>query len=376
MTIIGSGERVCSFSGAFCITVNEKHYLCRDRTNGFHMKNNLLDENSAYSGEHRLDPVINVCLYSADSLELHRDVNVDYIGNLKDFQGVSWIHVSGLSSAETVSAICSLYGVDPLAEQDILNVSHPSKIEEKDKYNVIITKVFIGDSEVQVSVVQGAAFVLTFSEVCNVRIFEDIIDGIQSNVFRIRGRQTDYLLTVILNGMLANHLAEINRIDSQMDDLESQLLSSENDKSLGIRIQSLRREYLRIKQTVMPLKEQYPKLLRSDSALIHKANRVFFNDVGDHILNVSQKIEICRETLASLLDLYIANNDLRMNDIMKRLTIVSTIFIPLTFLAGVWGMNFSNMPELEWRWGYPFAIGVMCIIGVSVFLLLRSRKWK
>lgn len=340
------------------------------------MKNNLLDENSTYSGEHRLKPVINVCRYSQDLLDIRCDVDMDYVGSIKDFQGVVWVHVRGLSSSETVSGLCSVFGVDTLAEQDILNVSHPSKIEEKEKYNVVISKIFLKDADVQVSIVQGNAFVLTFSEVEHVGIFDDVVEGIRNNVFKIRSRQTDYLLTVMLNGIIANHLAEINRIDALMDDLESQLLSSDNDKSLGARIQNLRREYLRVKQTVLPLKEQYQKLLRSDSLLIHKANKVFFNDVGDHILNVNQKIEICRETLASLVDLYIANNDLRMNDIMKRLTVVSTVFIPLTFLAGVWGMNFSNMPELEWRWGYPFAIGVMCVIGLTVFLLLRSRKWK
>lgn len=340
------------------------------------MRNNLLDENSAYSGEHKLRPVINVCMYSPDHFETRSDVGTDFIESLKDFQGITWVRICGLSSSETVSDLCSLYGVDALAEQDILNVSHPSKIEEKEKYNVVISKVFLEDADVQVSIVQGSSFVLTFSEVGSLRIFDDVAEGIKNNVFKIRSRQADYLLTVMLNGIIANHLLEINRIDSLMDDLESQLLSSDNDKSLGARIQNLRREYLRVKQTVLPLKEQYPKLLRSDSVLIHKANKVFFNDVNDHILNVNQKIEICRETLASLVDLYIANNDLRMNDIMKRLTVVSTIFIPLTFLAGVWGMNFSNMPELEWRWGYPFAIGVMCLIGVSVFLLLRSRKWK
>lgn len=340
------------------------------------MKNNLLDENSTYSGEHRLKPVISVCRYSPDSFDTSNDVDLDYITGIKDSPGVVWVHVSGLSSSETVSDLCSVFGIDTLAEQDILNASHPSKIEEKEKYNVVISKIFLEDADVQVSIVQGGNFVMTFSEVEHVRIFGDVLEGIKSNVFKIRSRQTDYLLTVMLNGIIANHLVEINRIDSMMDDLESQLLSSENDKSLGARIQNLRRDYLRVKQTVLPLKEQYPKLLRSESVLIHKANRVFFNDVSDHILNVNQKIDICRETLASLVDLYIANNDLRMNDIMKRLTIVSTVFIPLTFLAGVWGMNFSNMPELEWRWGYPFAIGVMCVIGLTVFLLLRSRKWK
>lgn len=116
--------------------------------------------------------------------------------------------------------------------------------------------------------------------------------------------------------------------------------------------------------------------MRSESPLIHKTNRVFFNDLNDHLNYVAQNIEICRETLSSLVDLYISNNDLRMNSIMKSLTIVSTIFIPLTFLVGVWGMNFENMPELKWKYGYPVAWGIMVCIGVGVYIFLRTKKWK
>ena len=123
------------------------------------------------------------------------------------------------------------------------------------------------------------------------------------------------------------------------------------------------------------IKEQYIKLLRGESTLMHKMNRAFFNDVNDHLQFVLQTIEICRETLSSLVDLYISNNDLRMNDIMKRLTIVSTIFIPLTFLVGVWGMNFKMMPELDWRYGYCFAWALMIIIGIMVYAFFRKKKW-
>ena len=130
-----------------------------------------------------------------------------------------------------------------------------------------------------------------------------------------------------------------------------------------------------MKKAILPLKEQYIKLLRAENLLIHKVNRAFFNDVNDHLQFVLQTIEICRETLSSLVDLYISNNDLRMNDIMKRLTIVSTIFIPLTFLVGVWGMNYKWMPELEWQYGYLFAWIVMAIIGIIVYLYFRKKKW-
>lgn len=133
---------------------------------------------------------------------------------------------------------------------------------------------------------------------------------------------------------------------------------------------------MELKRTVWPLKDQYSRLLHSDTSLLHKGTRPFFNDVNDHLLYVVQNIDTCRETLSSLMDLYISNNDLRMNDIMKRLTIVATIFIPLTFLVGVWGMNFEYMPELKWRYGYCFAWIVIVVVGVLTFLLLRTKRWR
>mgnify|MGYP002536589046 CR=1 FL=1 len=167
----------------------------------------------------------------------------------------------------------------------------------------------------------------------------------------------------------------ISSIDDALEDLEEELLTITDENDIGIQIQSLRRQYMLMKKSILPLKEQYVKLLRAENLLIHKVNRAFFNDVNDHLQFVLQTIEICRETLSSLVDLYISNNDLRMNDIMKRLTIVSTIFIPLTFLVGVWGMNYKWMPELDWRYGYLFAWILMGVIGIVVYLYFRKKKW-
>ena len=132
---------------------------------------------------------------------------------------------------------------------------------------------------------------------------------------------------------------------------------------------------MKVKRDVYPLKDQYNRLLRAENLLMHKANRAFFNDVNDHLQFVLQTIEICRETFSSLVDLYISNNDLKMNDIMKRLTVVSTIFIPITFLAGVWGMNFEFMPELDWRYGYLMAWALMIIIGGGIYLFFKKKGW-
>ena len=152
-----------------------------------------------------------------------------------------------------------------------------------------------------------------------------------------------------------------------------------------MQLQMLRKRYMEIKRTVVPLKDQYSKILHPDSDLINEANRPFFNDVNDHLLNAVQLTEGCRETLSSLMDLYISNSDMHMNYIMKRLTIVSTIFIPLTFLVGVWGMNFKFMPELEWTFtlsngwtipaGYIFAIVLMILVSGLTIGYFRYKKW-
>ena len=183
-------------------------------------------------------------------------------------------------------------------------------------------------------------------------------------------------MSVLVNCLVGNYVSVVSRIDDDLEELESALFENADARDTGIRIRLLRKQYLVMKQTVYPLKEQFSRLLHSDSALLQKNNRAFFNDVNDHLLYVVQTIDSCRETLSSLMDLYISNNDLRMNDIMTRLTVVSTIFIPLTFLAGVWGMNFKWMPELDWRYGYLLAWGIMLVLGVAVALYLNRMNWK
>ena len=226
----------------------------------------------------------------------------------------------------------------------------------------------------QVCVILGSNYVLTFLEQ-ETDFFDDINAALRNDVLKIRSRQTDYLLSVLLNSIMTNYISTISSIDDALEDLEEELLTITDENDIGIQIQSLRRQYMLMKKSILPLKEQYVKLLRAENLLIHKVNRAFFNDVNDHLQFVLQTIEICRETLSSLVDLYISNNDLRMNDIMKRLTIVSTIFIPLTFLVGVWGMNYKWMPELDWRYGYLFAWILMGVIGIVVYLYFRKKKW-
>lgn len=339
------------------------------------MKNNFLSEKLTYNGDERTATHVHLVSYNSAGMTVSDNAEIDASALSLDPASVSWVRVHGLKDTERIRALCSAFGIDFLVVQDILNVDHPSKVEEYERYNFVVAKYSCHGEMAHISLVQGENFVLSFSET-ETALFDGVQKAITDNVLKIRTRPTDYLLSVMINGLVADYASLASSIDDDMDDLASELIAAVDARDIGAQILSLRRRYMDLKRTVMPLKEQFSRLLRSDSRLIRKGTRPFLNDVNDHLLYVAQSIDSCRETLASLMDLYVSNNDLRMNDIMKRLTVVSTIFIPLTFLVGVWGMNFRNMPELEWKYGYAAAWGVMIVIGVIVYLFFRTKKWR
>lgn len=309
------------------------------------MKNNLLSEKLIYTGDSVTPTHIHLCTYNATEMQEVSGDTFQSVKNTLDNEKINWLQVHGMKNTETIREICSHFEIDFLVLQDILNANHPTKIEEYEKHIVLIAKLFYpnehkdeneldGLLQQQVCLVLGNNYVLTFLEK-ETDFFDDVSSALRNDVLKIRSRQSDYLLSVLLNSVMGNYIYTISSIDDSLEDLEEELLTITNGDDIGIQIQSLRRQYMLMKKVILPLKAQYVKLLRADNLLIHKINRAFYNDVNDHLQFVLQTIEICRETLSSLVDLYISNNDLRMNDIMKRLTVVSTIFIPLTFLVGV-----------------------------------------
>lgn len=321
------------------------------------MKNNLLSEKLIYTGESLTPTHLHLCTYNATEMQESSSDTFQAIKGTLNNDQINWLQIHGMKNTETIREICSHFEIDFLVLQDILNADHPTKIEEHDKYIVLILKIFYPNEhkeeneldellQQQVCLIIGNNYVLTFLEK-ETDFFDDVSSALRNDVLKIRSRQTDYLLSVLLNSVMGNYISTISSIDDALEDLEEELLTITSGDDIGIQIQALRRQYMLMKKAILPLKEQF----------------------------VLQTIEICRETLSSLVDLYISNNDLRMNDIMKRLTIVSTIFIPLTFLVGVWGMNYKWMPELEWQYGYLFAWIVMAIIGIIVYLYFRKKKW-
>lgn len=339
------------------------------------MKNNLLSEKLVYTGDTRTPTHLHLVRYTPDEVHEYTADSLPPIEPQFSEKGMIWLQVHGLKETETVRQVCNRFGIDFLVMQDILNADHPTKVEEHERYMLVVAKFFRGGEEMQVCLVQGADFVLSFIE-SESPLFDDIPQAIRNNVLKFR---------VAAVGLPAQRTAQQHHGQLRHAHLQTgrrprrpgnRTALDDRLPRHGGQIQELRHRYLQLKQAALPLRDQYAKLLHSDSALLHKNVRPFFNDVNDHLQYVVQQIDLCRETLSSLVDLYISNNDLRMNAIMKRLTIVSTIFIPLTFLVGVWGMNFRRMPELEWEYGYPAAWAAMLFIGAVVYLIFRKKEWR
>lgn len=344
------------------------------------MNNNLLNDKLVYEGECEIDTHFHLCTYNATDLDIIIENGFNKIKTKLHPDRINWIQVHGLKNTDTIREVCEYFEIDFLVLQDIINTNHPTKIEEYDKYTVLILKIFAynGENELtqqQVTLILGDNFLLSFLE-CGAAFFNNVVEAIKNNVMKINSRQVDYLLSVLLNNVMSNYTTTVSSIDDSLEDLEEILLTiAEEGEDIGAQIQMRRRQYMLMKKAVLPLKEQYAQLFRSQNNLIHKNTRPYFNDVNDHLQFVLQTIEICRETLASLVDLYISNNNLRLSNIMKRLTVMSTIFIPLTFLVGLWGMNFKSMPELEWEYGYILAWGVILTMGGITYWVLKRKRW-
>lgn len=339
------------------------------------MKNNLLSERLTYNGDNGTHTHVHLICYSAEHCDEIVCQDFDKIASLTAPDDKLWIRVHGLKDTEYIRNLCTYFNINFLMMQDILNVDHPSKIEKNGDFNFVVTRIFHNDTAIAIRLIQGNNVVLTFTE-GEARFFDDAAKALENNVLKIRTRSSDYLFSVLFNEVVSSYVSQAIEIGDQLDDLETELLAATTSYNIRMQLQLLRKRYMEIKRTVVPLKDQYSRIVHPDSELINETNRPFFNDVNDHLLNAVQLTEGCRETLSSLMDLYISNSDMRMNYIMKRLTIVSTIFIPLTFLVGVWGMNFKFMPELDWKYGYLMAWGIMLAAGLASFLILRSRKWQ
>lgn len=296
-----------------------------------------------------------------------------------DPEKINWFEVSGLNDVETVMRIVKEFGLHDVDAKDVLTPQHVSKIESDRSHTFLILKVCFFETDQtlrteHVGILVCGKTVITFME-SDDPVFDIVHKAIEHNKLNIRQKGTGLLLAFLLNTLFANMIETVSKIEDMLIEIEEQLitLSDTNSLTIGV-IQQHRKEYMAMKRIAQPLKEQFNKLTLNPNLVTQELVPIY-NDLQDQLLFVIQTAESCREITSSLVDLYVSNNDLRMNTIMKRLTVVSTLFIPLTFLVGVWGMNFHYMPELEWKYGYLFAWGALLLIGCLTWFYMKHKDW-
>jgi magnesium transporter len=297
----------------------------------------------------------------------------------KDFKGVSWLNVSGIHEVETIEKIGINLDLHPLIIEDILNTSHRPKQEDLGHYLFIVLKMLYYDKTEQevksehVSFILGANFVVTFQEQEG-DVFNPIRERLKNIRGKIRKKGPDYLLYALMDTVVDNYFLVLEALGEEIEGLEDRLLEKPDPEILHI-VHKLKREMIYMRRAVWPLRELINGLLKSESKLIEENTNIFLRDVYDHTIQVIETADTYRDMVSGLQDLYLSSVSNKMNEVMKVLTIIATIFIPLTFIAGIYGMNFEFMPELKWKMGYFFIWGVMVALVAVMVIYFKRKKW-
>ncbi|MFR9165201.1 MAG: magnesium/cobalt transporter CorA [Dysgonomonas sp.] len=293
---------------------------------------------------------------------------------------VSWFKVTGFTDINRIGNLCKTFGIHRFDIKDLFSNLQVTKIVTYEKATFIMMSGCFYDDQMQLEVEQiafilGENYVISLQEAPN-PFFDDIIEAIKDSRAQLREKGADYLLYILLNDVHSLYIDVIDKISEKLDDVEDKLIDDQStDKRIMHFFRARRRDYALMRRSIMPIREEYVNLMHNSNKLILDDSMVYFNDFDDRLRTTLEELEALNETIASLMQLYFSNSNMKMNDIMRRLTIVSTIFIPLTFVVGVWGMNFKYMPELEWKYGYVFSWIIMIIIVIVAIYLLKKKRW-
>ncbi|HET7361521.1 MAG TPA: magnesium/cobalt transporter CorA [Salinimicrobium sp.] len=317
--------------------------------------------------------------YNKDCFEHITTKIAEDVFKYEDENKITWININGLSQISEIEKIGKYYELHPLIREDIVNTDQRPKIDEYEDYYFLVTKMLYHNENGQLvieplSIVLGKGYVLTFQE-AEGDVFGELRDRIANNKGRIRNKKADYLMFSILDAVIDAYFVVIEGISNKIEDLEEKLFNAKPREDVSYEIQELKREILRIRRAVIPLREVVSRLEKIDSDLIDPKTKNYLSDLYDHILQVSDNIEVYREMTWGLMDLYMTTISNKMNEVMKVLTIMASIFIPLTFIAGIYGMNFEYMPELEWHYSYFVLWGVMIIIFLLMLYYFKRKGW-
>ena len=323
-------------------------------------------------------PIISIIDYNETGVEEKQALYVEECFPFKDKESITWINVEGLHQTEIIKKMGAHFGMHPLLQEDIANTEQRPKVDYFEEYIVIIAKMLLFDEKEktvvseQVSLVLGKNFVISFQEGVRGDVVDSVRDRIRKGRFAKRG--ADYLMYALLDAIVDKYFDILEKLGEHIEFLEEELIQAPTLQTLQ-QMYHLKTEMIYLRKSVWPLREVLSSLQRSETHLIDKSIHFYLRDVYDHTVQVIDTLETFRDMLSGMLEIYLSSISNRLNEVMKVLTIISTIFIPLTFITSLYGMNFKFMPELGWKWGYFATLGIMVILSGFMLYYFKRKKW-
>ncbi|HEU18675.1 MAG TPA: magnesium/cobalt transporter CorA [Deltaproteobacteria bacterium] len=331
-------------------------------------------------GERRVESVkISIMDYDRASFHEQQVRTIEECFPFKETPTITWINIDGLHQVDIIEKIGRHFKIHPLIQEDILHMGQRPKMEDLDEYILIILKMLHYDettdtvSAEQVSIILGSNFVISFQEASG-DVFNSLRERIRSGKGRIRRMGADYLAYALIDSIVDHYFIILEKCGDRVEHLEEELARDPRLQTLQS-IHTLKREIIFLRKSVWPLREVISGLERAESPLIHDDISMYLRDVYDHTIQVVDSVETYQDLLSGMLDLYLSSVSNKMNEVMKVLTIFASIFIPLTFLAGIYGMNFEFMPELKVWWAYPALLFVMISVAVALIVFFKRKRW-
>ena len=352
----------------------------KNKTKKAAKKSGLAPGTLIYTGKYQENPFsITIANYNADLLEQHSINAISELLPYKTRNTVTWVIIDSLTDVNIIDDIGKYFDIHPLVLEDILNTHQRTKFEEYSDYLYFVLKAVSLKQDTfniqydQISILVLRDFVFTFVEKPD-GLFEPILNRLKNEDSQIRHMGSDYLAYMIMDVLVDEYFSLQDTFDELIEAVEDELLIHPQVATLNL-IQKIRRELIFLRKTVAPLREVLAAIRRSESALFDERTKRYFADIYDHSIRIIESVESSRELIAGMIDIYLSSISNKMNETIKFLTIYSSIFIPLTFLAGVYGMNFEYMPELKWRYAYPVLWVIFILIALSLFYYFKKKKW-
>ena len=329
-------------------------------------------------GERKSEKVtVTVFRYSTTSCEELQVEQVDPLSPPAD-ESVIWINVGGVHKVEMVETLGKQFSLHPLLLEDVTNTDQRPKLDDYEAYIFLVMKMLsLTDRKdiavEQVSFVLGKNYVISFQE-NGTDVFQPVRERLRGGKGRLRQSGGDYLLYALVDAIVDQYFAVLEHSGEQIEAVQQAVVADPKPETLN-EIHALKRQLLFVRRAVWPLRDVMTNLSRSDCPFLQQPTKLFFRDVYDHVVQIVDTIEILREMVSASLDIYLSSVSYRLNTIMRVLTVITTIFMPLSFIASIYGMNFEYMPELRSPWGYPLVLGVMAAVGVGMLVLFRNKRW-